>query len=198
MSNDPTVPYLPAPGAQPDHVEPLWTEPYEADAMGARYEQMAAEADASTLRFDRRFETKLHVLDEGGWMSITSLDDDFHSMRIALRIASDGEITQAAGRMLRRPYDTCPRAIESLALIEGANVARPGAHRQISERIARTEGCLHLYDMVVVAFRAFRISKGHDIDPNYHGEGTRRNMLNFLPNMRDSCLSFATAPRADR
>ena len=197
MSNDPTVPYLPAPGAQPEGVEPLWTEPYEASDMGATFDQMAADAEAATLRFGRHFETKLHVLAAGGWMSITALDDDFHSMRIALRIAPDGEIQQAAGRMLRRPYDTCPRAVESLRLIEGSNVARPGAHRQLSERIGRTEGCLHLYDMLVVAFRSFRISKGHDIDPHYQGEHTRRTMLNFLPNMRDSCLSFATAPRAE-
>jgi hypothetical protein len=184
-------PYVPTPGAQPDDVQPRWVDPYEATTTGEHFDSLAAEAEASTLRFDRGFKTKLYVLESGGWMSITSLDDDFHSMRIALRIAADGQITEAAGRMLRRPYDTCPRAVESLEAIVGATVARPGAHRQIGERIPRTEGCLHLYDMLVVAFRAFRISKGHDIDPHYHGEHTRKMMLQMLPNMRDTCVSFA-------
>ncbi len=186
-----TSPYVPTPGAQADDVEPLFTEPYEATAMAGTYEQMATEAAASSKRFDRGFQTRLYTLDEGGWLSMTDLDDDFHSMRVALRIAATGEITQAAGRMLRRPYDTCPRAIESLGAIVGSSMARAGAHRQISERIERTEGCLHLYDMLVVAFRAFRISKGHDIDPHYHGEHTRKMMLQMLPNMRDTCVSFA-------
>jgi hypothetical protein len=184
-------PYVPTPGMSADDVEPRWTEPYEASSTGEMFDSMAAEVSGGKPRFDRRFETELHVLEAGGWMSITALDDDFHSMRIALRIEADGTISQAAGRMLRRPYDTCPRAVESLRAIEGSNVARPGAHRQIGERIARTEGCLHLYDMLVVAFRAFRISKGHDIDPHYHGEKTRKMMLQMLPNMRDTCVSFA-------
>lgn len=183
-------PYRPAPGTTSDDIVPVWNEPYAAAELGEAYDALLEEAARGTLRFDRRFRNHIYVVQDG-WVSITEMDDDFHSMRVALRIASDGEITNAAGRMLKNPYETCPRALESLRHLEGANVARPSAHRQIKDRIPRTEGCLHVVDMLTVAFRAFRISKGHDIQPDYSGEGTRHMLLNLLPNMRDTCLSFA-------
>jgi len=173
-------------------LDPRWTEPYAATELGARYDALAAEAEAARLRFDRGFRTRLYTLDPG-WISATELDDDFHSMRVALRIDAEGVITEAAGRMHRNPYETCPRALESLRALVGANIARPSAHVQLKERIPRTEGCLHVVDMLTVAFRAFRISKGHDIPNGYAGEVTRRELLNLMPNMRDSCLSFAVA-----
>lgn len=184
-------PYVPAPGAQPDPVTPTWTEPYEASEMATAFDAVEAEAAGLETRFDRGFRTRLYPVDAGGWLSITELDDDFHAMRIGLRIADDGVITEANGRMLRRPYFTCPRALESVAGLVGANIASSGAHRQIKPRIARTEGCLHLADMLTVAFRAFRISKGHDIEPHYAGEETRKMLLTHLPMMRDTCVSFA-------
>ncbi|MGZ4140607.1 MAG: DUF2889 domain-containing protein, partial [Actinomycetota bacterium] len=103
-------------------------------------------------------------------------------------------ITEAGGRMLRHPYDTCPRALESLRNLVGANVATPGAHNQIKERVPRTEGCLHVADMVTVAFRAFRISKGHDMPAGWKGDEARRTILNLMPNVRDTCVSFAVEP----
>jgi len=163
--------------------------------LGDAYDRLVAQAEAGERRFERRFTTHLHVV-EDGWVSLTELDDDFHSMRVALRLAADGEITEVAGRMLRNPFDTCPRALESLRHLIGANVARPSAHHQIKERMPRREGCLHVADMLTVAFRAFRISKGHDL-PSYSGEDARRDILTLLPNVRDTCVSFAIA-RDDR
>src|ERR1700741_5332957 len=106
-------PYRAAPGSRGDDVMPVWNEPYAAEALGAAYDELAEEAARGTLRFDRRFRNTVTVVDDG-WVSITEMDDDFHSMRVALRIAADGEITRAAGRMLKNPYETCPRALESL------------------------------------------------------------------------------------
>ncbi|HVL33937.1 MAG TPA: DUF2889 domain-containing protein [Actinomycetota bacterium] len=169
---------------------PRWTEPYDARALTATYETMAAEVEAVTPRFDRGIRCRLFVVD-GGWVSLTELDDDFHSMRVGLRIDADGVIVEAGGAMLRRPYDTCPRALESLRGLVGASVARPSAHKQIKDRVPRTEGCLHVVDMLTVAFRAFRLSKGHDIEPDYAGEETRRMLLETIPTMRNTCLSFA-------
>ena len=166
--------------------------PATSDAHAARYDELAALAGGSHPRFDRAFRTRLHVLDDG-WLSLTELDDDFHSMRVALRIAPDGTITAAAGKMLRHPFDTCPRAIEALASVVGSTVARPGAHNQIKERMPRDEGCLHIADMLTVAFRAFRIAKGHDIPWEYKGEESRRTFLTMMPNIRDTCVSFAIA-----
>jgi hypothetical protein len=189
MSDD-WKPYTPQPGAAAAGAEPLWKEPYGAEERGAVYDSLAAEALASSVRFDRGFRTRVFTVD-GGWISLTELDDDFHEMRVALKIGPDGEIADAAGRMIRNPYDMCPRALESLRGLVGANIARPSAHNQIKQRMPRTEGCLHVADMLTIAFRAFRISKGHDIEPEYGGESTRRMLLNMLPNMRDTCVSFA-------
>lgn len=162
-----------------------------------RYEELAALAAGRAQKFARAFTTKLVPLDIG-WISLTELEDDFHSMRIAMVIAPEGTITEASGRMHRNPYDTCPRALESLAALAGANLSIPGAHNQIKERIGRIEGCLHLVDMLTVAFRAFRISHGHDIP--YTGESGRETLLTIFPHMRDTCLSFAidhTGPNRD-
>lgn len=171
-------------------IEPRWTEPHDAAGIGARFDALVARTVESTRRFARDFRTHLYVIPDG-WISLTELDDDFHSMRVALRIDTDGVITDAAGRMLRYPFGTCPRALESLQRFVGANLAVPGAHNQIKERMPRTDGCLHVADMLTVAFRAFRISKGHDLD-SYHGEETRRSLLQFA-NMHDTCVSFAVA-----
>ncbi|MGZ4188980.1 MAG: DUF2889 domain-containing protein [Actinomycetota bacterium] len=178
----------------PDEVTPRWTSPSElADGLGADFDRLAAEGPAGELRFSREFRTRLYVMADG-WISVTELDDDFHSMRVALRFDQTGVITEAGGRMLRHPYDTCPRALESLRNLVGANVATPGAHNQIKERVPRTEGCLHVADMVTVAFRAFRISKGHDMPAGWKGDEARRTILNLMPNVRDTCVSFAVEP----
>jgi hypothetical protein len=108
-----------------------------------------------------------------------------------MKFSLSGEVIEAAGRMLRNPYETCPRALESLTNLVGANVMAPGAHNQIKERVPRTEGCLHVADMVTVAFRAFRISKGHDMPEGWSGDSARRQILNLLPHVRDTCVSFA-------
>jgi hypothetical protein len=148
------------------------------------------EGRAGELKFTRGFNTQLFDVGDG-WISLTSLDDDFHSMRVALRFDASGVITEVGGRMLRHPYETCPRAIESLRNLIGANVATPGAHNQIKDRVPRTEGCLHVADMVTIAFRAFRISKGHDMPEGWHGDEARKRIIELLPNVRDTCVSFA-------
>jgi hypothetical protein len=172
-------------------VEPRWTTPSSlADALGDDYDRLLEEGEGGELRFSREFRTRLHVVGDE-WISVTELDDDFHSMRVALRFDASGVITDAGGRMLRHPYETCPRAIESLRNLIGANVATPGAHNQIKDRVPRTEGCLHVADMVTVAFRAFRISKGHDMPDGWKGDEARRRIIELLPNVRDTCVSFA-------
>ena len=172
-------------------VRPRWTSPSElADGLGAQADLLEASGRAGELKFTRDFRTELFEI-EGGWISLTALDDDFHSMRVALKFDETGEIVDAGGRMLRHPYETCPRAIESLRKLIGANVARPGAHNQIKDRVPRTEGCLHIADMVTIAFRAFRISKGHDMPEGWHGDEARKRIIELLPNVRDTCVSFA-------
>ena len=171
--------------------EPRWTTPSElAPGLGADFDRLEAEGIAADLRFARDFRTKLYVVD-GGWISVTELDDDFHSMRVAMRFDQSGVVTEAGGKMLRNPYDTCPRALESLRNLVGASVMAPGAHNQIKERVPRTEGCLHVADMVTVAFRAFRISKGHDMPAGWEGDSARRRILELMPHVRDTCVSFA-------
>ena len=177
---------MPSPDAKP-----RWTTPPSlSDQLGAEFDRLEALGEAGELKFDRSFITKLYEVD-GGWISWTALDDDFHSMRVALKFDGTGEIVEAGGRMLRHPYEACPRAIESLRNLIGANVARPGAHNQIKERVPRTEGCLHVADMVTVAFRAFRISKGHDMPDGWKGDDARRRIIELLPHVRDTCVSFA-------
>ena len=160
----------------------------DAGAVASRWEELAATVDGLAPYFERSFRTRIFRDDEGS-LSLTSLDDDFHEMRIALRVGPDGVILEAAGRMNRHPYDTCPRAVESLTALAGVNVFFPKAGGGWRDRIPRSEGCLHLADMLGVAFRAFRIAKGHDIP--YSGESGRREILALMPHVRDTCVSFA-------
>lgn len=158
----------------------------EAGAVASRWEELAMLADGEPAHFDRIFRTRIFKLDDGT-LSLTELDDDFHEMRIALRVASDGTILEAAGRMNRHPYDTCPRAVEALRTLEGVSVFAPKVKGE--DRIPRAEGCLHLVDMLAVAFRSYRIAKGHELP--YEGESGRRELLVLLPGLRDTCASFA-------
>jgi DUF2889 family protein len=160
----------------------------EALTLADRWEELAATVAAEQPFFDRTFRTQIFRSEDES-LSLTSLDDDFHEMRIALRVANDGTILEAAGRMNRHPYDTCPRAVESLAGLAGINVYQPRAPQDARASIPRTEGCLHLVDMLGVAIRSFRIARGHDIP--HHGEEGRREFLRILPNVRDTCISFA-------
>src|SRR3989442_5068515 len=133
-----------------------------AGVSADRWERLAASVDSAELRFERNFRTRIFHLD-GESLSLTELDDDFHEMRIAFRVATDGTVLEAAGRMNRQPYDTCPRAGESVAALAGVNVYARKPSEQLRARIPRSEGCLHLADMLAIAFRSFRIAKGHDI-----------------------------------
>ena len=157
-----------------------------ADLISSRWDELAATVDGTDPFFDRTFRTRIFRSGDES-LSLTSLDDDFHEMRIALRVANDGTVLEAVGRMNRHPYDTCPRAVESLAGLVGQNVFAPKpSYRQ---SVPRSEGCLHLLDMVGVAFRSFRIAKGHEIP--HRGEEGRREFLKVLPHIRDTCVSFA-------
>ena len=157
-----------------------------SDLVSSRWDELAATVDGTDPFFDRTFRTRIFRSDDES-LSLTSLDDDFHEMRIALRVAHDGTVLEAVGRMNRHPYDTCPRAVESLAGLVAMNVFAPKpAYR---EAVPRSEGCLHLLDMVAVAFRSFRIAKGHEIP--HKGEEGRREFLKVLPHIRDTCVSFA-------
>jgi hypothetical protein len=168
-------------------VEPRYVgNSQEAVLLSARWDELAATVEGTEPYFDRTFRTRI-FRSETESLSLTALDDDFHEMRIALRVAHDGTILEAAGRMNRHPYDTCPRAVESLTGLVGLNVYTP--RPPLRERIPRAEGCLHLTDMVAVAFRSFRIAKGHEIPER--GEEGRRLFLEMLPNVRDTCVSFA-------
>ncbi len=162
--------------------------PAEADALAWRWDELAGSVDDSAPHFERIFRTRTFKVDEGT-LSLSYLDDDFHEMRIALRVANDGTILEAAGRMNRHPYDTCPRAVTALLGLAGVNVYFPKGPGGWRDRIPRSEGCLHLADMLGVAFRAFRIAKGHDIP--YKGESGRREILTLMPHVRDTCVSFA-------
>lgn len=171
-----------------DDVRPRYvgTSP-EAGAVADRWEELSALADGAEPHFERTFRTRIFKLDGHETLSLTALDDDFHEMRIALRVGRDGTILEAAGRMNRHPYDTCPRAIEALAGLNGLNVFAPKEAGK--DRLPRSEGCLHLADMLAVAFRSFRIAKGHDLP--YEGESGRNELLVILPRLRDTCVSFA-------
>jgi hypothetical protein len=159
----------------------------EAGAVASRWDELSALADGEPAHFDRTFRTRIYKLQDSESLSLTELDDDFHEMRIAMRVANDGTIIEAAGRMNRHPYDTCPRAVEALVPLVGTNVYAPKIKGQ--DRLPRTEGCLHLADMLAVAFRSFRIAKGHELP--YEGETGRNELLVLMPRLRDTCVSFA-------
>lgn len=171
--------------------EPRFVGPSElAGGLAKRWDELAASVEDAEQFFGRTFRTRIFRVD-GESLSLTELEDDFHEMRIAMRVALDGTILEAVGRMNRNPYDTCPRAVESLGALAGLNVFAPRESAPIRERIPRSEGCLHLADMLVIAFRSFRIAKGHEV--KHEGEAGRRELLTLLPRMRDTCVSYAVA-----
>jgi hypothetical protein len=170
--------------------EPRYAGPSaEVPAVTSRLDELESSVAGATPYFDRGFRTRIFRVDGETTLSLTTLDDDFHEMRIAMRVAPDGTIIEAVGRMNRHPYDTCPRAVLSLANLSGANVYFPKAEGGSRERIPRSEGCLHLADMLAIAFRSYRIARGHEVP--YSGESGRREIISLMPHVRDTCVSFA-------
>ena len=163
--------------------------PPEADVVANRWDELAASVSDVAPHFERDFRTQIFRVEGDETLSLTSLDDDFHEMRIAMRVAADGTIRETAGRMNRHPYDTCPRAVMSLTSLVGANVFFPKAEGGCRDRIPRSEGCLHLADMLAIAFRSYRIAKGHEVP--WKGESGRVEILKLMPLVRDTCVSFA-------
>jgi hypothetical protein len=174
---------------EPEHVGPS----PEAAGVASRYEELEGRASGLEAHFERDFRTSLFPVEEG-WLSLTALDDFFHSMRVALVIAPDGTILEAAGTMNRHPYDTCPHALESLRRLSGINLHAPGATTRTKEVVPRREGCLHVLDMLHVAYRAFWVAKGKDVDIDFEGEAGRRRLLELLPHVRNTCVSYAVKP----
>ena len=170
-------------------VRPRYVGPSaKAPAIAARWADLIAQVEGAQPHFQRVFTTRIFKQGEES-LSLTELEDDFHDMRIALRVALDGTILEAVGRMNRHPYDTCPRAVESLEALAGFNVFASTSGGRLRDRIPRSEGCLHLADMLGVAFRSFRIAKGHDVP--WGGEQGRAKLLVLMPRMRDTCISYA-------
>jgi len=169
----------------PRHVGPS----PRTEELAETFDRLTALAGTGERRFERTFHTAITSVGDG-WVSLTALDDDFHSMRVVLRVGADMTVREAGGRMLKNPYDTCPRAIESLDGLLGANVLASGMQRRLAERVPRDQGCIHITDMLVVALRAFRIAQGHDL-PGGDDEEIRRGIITLMPRVRNTCVSFA-------
>lgn len=161
----------------------------ESAVVAERFDELAARASGLEPHFERAFTTRLFKLDNGELLSVTELEDHFHSMRVALVLDDAGTVVEAAGRMRRHPYDTCPRALESLQALVGLGLRGRGAASAARHAFPRSEGCLHVLDMIQVAVRSLHIAKGKDVP--YEGEEGRRRLLRMLPNLRDTCVSYA-------
>lgn len=175
----------------PEHIQPRWTEPStDSPVVAAAYDDLVAEAESGAPLYARAFRARV-VAHPDGWSCLTDLDDDFHSIRIALRLAGDGTVMRAAGRMVRHPYATCPRGLDAIPGLAGVNLFAPGVMNEMKSRLPRDAGCIHAIDMLAVTLRAFRTSRAHDME-GYSGEETRLRLMRSLPILRDSCASFAT------
>ena len=78
-------------------------------------------------------------------ISVASLEDDFHHMRVTLR-HDDCRVTEVGSETLRAPWNICPAAAVKLATdFTGASLhaAAAGADKR--------QNCTHLYDLAVLA-----------------------------------------------
>lgn len=98
-------------------------------------------------------ETKVSVKEVNNYMQVTSsLKDRVHEIELVLAVAPGSmEIKAATARMIQVPYEVCTQALESLKLIIGLKI-QTGINRQVAELIGGTKGCVHLNDLLKVAF----------------------------------------------
>lgn len=170
--------------------EPRWHDATEVSTRTAiEYERLVADIGTKPARFTRDMQTRVYR-DGGRTTLVCTMDDDFHSMRLAVSLDGGGTIRAAGGQMLHAPYPVCPRALDALGSLVGANVLAPGIQRLLRDRIPKADGCIHLSDMLAAAFRVYRTSLGHDV-PGDVDEDMRRGLLRTLPLMRDTCVAFA-------
>ncbi|MDN5347012.1 MAG: hypothetical protein PWP65_576 [Clostridia bacterium] len=104
--------------------------------------------------FQRQLKTIVETGDPGHIIVKAHMYDTYHEMEITLTIETCSRVIKAAwGRVLRSPYDLCPKTEARLQNLIGAKVAK-GVHRIVAAGVGGSEGCTHFYELVMDSLRA--------------------------------------------
>jgi hypothetical protein len=123
-----------------------------------------------------------------------SLLDLNHNMRVEIKVRiADRIIVEARGQMTKTPFKICGRTISFVKNLEGLRLER-GVTRQIKEKLGRSEGCTHIYELCVEAARlSSNILLGFEVGDEEWRE-RRMSDEEFIEKARefleDSCLPF--------
>jgi hypothetical protein len=119
------------------------------------FEEIQGLAKHHKQTFGRIAKSEMYRLEGGRLLSVTKLHDDYHDISLGILLSPEFRIEEIAGKMDRIPYPCCEtKPLESLAALKGIGVLERGGMKRVRERIPRSVGCTHVYEMIESAFRA--------------------------------------------
>src|SRR4030067_2332723 len=94
-------------------------------------------------------------LEEGKTLAPPRMPDDYHDMTLAILLDGSYRIEAIGGKMDRIPYPCCEdKPLAMLSNLTGISVLERGGLKKVKERIPRTAGGRHVYEMIESTFRA--------------------------------------------
>ncbi|QGG46747.1 DUF2889 domain-containing protein [Heliorestis convoluta] len=116
------------------------------------------------------------------------LIDTFHEISAQLTFTFQGEVIDGHAYFIRCPYDICEKSVSKMTSLRGIIVG-PGSSKQIRQAIGGGEGCEHLVEITIEAFRAFvqcrfRMDIEGVTDPFEVFE-------DFQEKLKDSCYAYS-------
>ncbi len=123
--------------------------------------------------------------------SVSTMEDDYHAMRLELAIDLKGlVITEARAEMSRHPYTVCPGATASIGALVGVRFGLK-VKRAYREAIARESGCTHIGELADNTFdylvqKVFWDGLGQEVPDRQAWE---KMMFSFL-NEKNTCHAF--------
>jgi len=119
------------------------------------YEAITSLAKHHKQVFGRIVKCEMYKIEEGRMLALSRMHDDYHDMNLAILLDDGFRIEEIGGKMERIPYPCCEKKpMEMLSALKGIAVLERGGLRKVKERIPRTLGCTHVYEMIESTFRA--------------------------------------------
>ena len=149
--------------------------------------------------FGRIVKCEMYKLETGKVLALTRMHDDFHDMNLAILLDDAYQIEEIDGKMDRIPYPICEKKpLEMLSALKGIGVMERGGLRKVKERIPRSMGCTHVYEMLESTFRAIFVGSYRITDTKWEGildldMDEHRQLGVKSPLLGDSCYVFNTA-----
>lgn len=122
--------------------------------------------------------------------SVVAAETAIHDISIRLTLDDERRVVAVAASTDSIPFETCPRAADSLQALVGATI-EAGWRRAIRDRLPMRESCTHMRELLVAmgtaALQAMSFGRNIEGTP---GSQDRPSRQSEMPYYIDQCLSW--------